>query len=211
MEIRPGVHTYGLSWTYDEPLGVHVIETSDSTVLFGAGAEETAQELTQIATDHDVDAVVVEHGDVDHFGAVPALRAAVADIEVAVPAGDAVFLENAGIEADHALDPDETYRGIRTIAAPGHTPDNMAYLVTEEDVLVAGDTVVGSDSTFAADRDWSGDLATIAAEYNADDELARESVRALTGDDFDVVLVSHGTNVTEGGRQAVETLVADLS
>ena len=211
MEIRPGVHTFGLSWSYDEPLGVHVIETGDSTILFGAGAEETAQELTRIATDHAVDAVIVEHGDGDHFGAVPSLRAAVADIEVAVPAGDAVFLENAGIEADRALDPDETYRGIRTIAAPGHTPDNMAYLFAEEEVLVAGDTVVGSDSTFAADREWSGDLATIAAEFNADDELARESVTALTAHDFDVVLLSHGSNVTEGGRQAMETLVEDLS
>lgn len=207
MQLRTGVHTFDLEWDYDEPLSVHILDTTDSTVLFGAGDESTADDLVDIAREHGVDAVVVEHGDVDHYGGVPALRDAL-DVPVAVPAGDATFLEDAGIDPDVRLDAGETYRGIETIPAPGHTPDNMAYLYG--DVLVAGDTVAGADSMFAAAGDWSGPLAPMTPEYSADDEQARGSIRRLLDYEFDLVLVTHGSNVREDGRRAVETLVADL-
>ncbi len=208
MEIQSDVYSYGLEWDYDEPLGVHVIETDDGTVLFGAGTEETGDDLADIALEHGVDAVVVEHGDVDHYAGVPALRSAIDDIEVAVPAGDASFLTEAGIDVDRHLDAGERFRGVETIAVPGHTPDNMAYRY--DDVLVAGDTVVGAASLFAADDDWTGPLAACTPDFNADDEQTRASISTLADSDFDVVLLTHGENVTEGGREAVETLIADL-
>jgi glyoxylase-like metal-dependent hydrolase (beta-lactamase superfamily II) len=208
MEIRPAVYASEVEWGYDEPLGVQVIETEDGAMLFGAGTEGTAEAVIDIAQDHGVDAVVVEHGDADHFGGVPALREAIDDIEVAVPAGDAGFLEDAGIPVDRPLEAGETYRGFETISVPGHTPDNMAY--RDEDVLVAGDTVVGADSPFAADGDWSGPFAVCTADYNADDARARDSVATLADHDFEAVLLSHGDNVIEGGRAAVERLIDDL-
>jgi len=148
MEIRPGVYSYELEWAYDEPLGVHVLDTERATVLFGAGSEDTADQLTEIATAHDIDVAIVEHGDTDHYGGVPALRAATDDLDVAAPAGDVAALEAAGLEVDDPLTTDNIYWGITPIAAPGHTPDNMAYLY--EEILVAGDTVVSADSPFAA-------------------------------------------------------------
>ncbi|MFW6045411.1 MAG: MBL fold metallo-hydrolase [Natronomonas sp.] len=208
MEINPKVHAYEVDWEYDEPIGIQVIETDEATVLFGAGTADAADEIADIATDHHVDVVIVEHGDVDHYGGVPVLRGAIDDLEVAVPAGDVSFLEDAGIKADTLLDAGETYGGIETIAAPGHTPDNMAYLY--EDILVAGDTVVGSESPFAADGDWSGPLAVITSDFNHDDDLTRQSVSNLAEYDFDVVLMSHGENLTEGGRDALATLLEDL-
>jgi len=207
MEIRDGVFAYGLEWQYDEPLWVHVIERTMGTVLFGGGDESTADELVDVARDHDVDAVVVEHGDGDHFGGIPALRDAL-DVEVAVPAGDADALAEAGVEADQELVAEDTYYGVECISAPGHTPDNMAYLL--EEVLVAGDTVAGADSAFAGEGDWSGPLAPMTADFNADDAQARESIRTLLDHEFEVVLVSHGPSVTEDGSEAVETLVDDL-
>lgn len=208
MQVSPGVVTYDLAWNRGEPLAVHVLETDDGTVLFGAGDDHTADELVHIAGKHGVDAVVVEHGDVDHYEGVPALREALGDVEVAVPAGDATYLEDAGIAADRLLDDDDRFYGVLAIAAPGHTPGNMAYLYGG--VLVAGDTVAGADSQYAADGDWSGPLAPMTPDYNADDATARESVGRLPEYDFEVVLVTHGTNVTERGQRAVETLVADL-
>lgn len=208
MTIPDRVTSHDLAWSYDEPLSVHVVETDEGTVLFGGGSEETADALVEIATDRTVDAVVVEHGDADHYGGVPALRAAVPDLEVAVPAGDASFLEDAGIEVDHPLEPGVSYRGVEPIAAPGHTPDNMAYLY--EDVLVAGDTVVGADSEFAAPGDWRGAFAVITPEFNAADERTRRSVAGLLEYDFDTVLVTHGDGVESGGRAEIETLVDDL-
>jgi hypothetical protein len=84
----------------------------------------------------------------------------------------------------------------------------MAYRYGE--ALVAGDTVVGSDSAFAAEESWSGPLAVIGEQFNDDDRQARASVSNLLEWGFHSIRVSHGSNVPEGGRGAVETLVADL-
>ena len=209
MQVRPGVDTYDLAWTYDEPLSVHVVETDEGSVLFGGGDASAADAVVEVAREHDVDAVVVEHGDGDHYGGVPALREAIGpDLEGAGPAGDARFLEDAGIAPDRPLEDGDRFYGVLAISVPGHTPDNMAYLV--DDVLIAGDTVAGADSTFAAAGDWSGPLAALTSDFNADDAAARENVTRLREYDFDVVLVTHGSNVTEDGREAVETLLDDL-
>lgn len=210
MDVRDGVFTYDLAWSYgeySEPLSVHVIEADGATVLFGGGAAETADELLERGADHDIDVVLVEHGDIDHYGGVPRLRDAW-DVEVAVPAGDAEFLEAESIDIDHPLEAGETYWGIETIAAPGHTPDNMAYLF--DSVLVAGDTVCGSDSPFAAAGDWSGALAPLAEELNNSDQQTLASVANLLDHEFDVVLTSHGQNVLEDGVREVEILVDEI-
>lgn len=209
MQVHPDGHTYDLDWSYDEPLSVHVFDTDAATVLVGGGSEDTAEALVEIATEHGVDVVIVEHGDGDHYGSVPALRQALPEITVAVPAGDRSFLEDAGIPVDRGLEADTDAWGITPIAAPGHTPDNMAYRY--DDVLIAGDTVVAADSLFAAAGDWSGPLAVCTPEYNAADALTRRSVSRLLDHAFDTVLVSHGANVRSGGTEAVRTLVDDLS
>lgn len=208
MELRRGVYTYDLEWEYDEPLGVQVIETDEAAVLFGGGTDETVEQLCGIVADHAVDVVVVEHGDYDHYEGVPALVESFPDLAVAVPAGDASVLDDEGIDVDHRLKAGERYWGIETIPAPGHSPDNMAYLHGE--VLVAGDTVVGSDSIFAAEDEWHGELAVIQPRFSVDDGRMRGSVPVLLDYEFDTVLVSHGSNVETDGYRAVETVVADL-
>ncbi|MFB6171601.1 MAG: MBL fold metallo-hydrolase [Haloarculaceae archaeon] len=201
------VRAYGLDWQYDEPLWVHVAERDEGTVLFGGGDAATAGQLVDVAAARGVEAVVVEHGDGDHYGGVPALREAL-DVEVAVPAGDARFLREAGVAVDRELAGGERYYGFECVPAPGHTPDNMAYLA--DGTVIAGDTVAGVDSTFAAAGEWSGPLAPMTADYNADDDQARASVRRLLDHAVERVLVAHGTSVPADGSAAVETLVADL-
>lgn len=210
MDVTPSVDTYDIPWSYggfDEPLSVHVFEGEDATVLFGSGTEAIADDIIDAVEEHDIDVVVVEHGDVDHYGGVPRLREAW-DIEVAVPAGDADFLEEADIEAEHLLEAGNTYWGFETISAPGHTPDNMAYLI--DSVLVAGDTVCGSNSPFAADGDWPGALAPLIEDFNNDDSLTKRSISKLLDADFDIVLTSHGQNALSDGHDEVAMLVEAL-
>jgi glyoxylase-like metal-dependent hydrolase (beta-lactamase superfamily II) len=208
MELVPGVYTYEIEWTYDEPLGVHVIETDHATILFGAGTEDTADEISDIATTHNIDAVIVEHGDPDHYGGVPILRDTIVDLDVAVPANDATVLEEANITPDLQIEADNSYWGIQAISTPGHTRGNMSYIY--DNVLVAGDTIVGSDSSFAADDGWSGPFAVMTSSFNADDDQTRESVSVVREYDFEIVLISHGTNVTENAQDAVNTVITDL-
>ncbi|MDZ7689264.1 MAG: MBL fold metallo-hydrolase [Halobacteriales archaeon] len=214
MRVKPGVHTYDLEWEgFREPLSVHVVE-ADETLLFGAGDVSTADELAEIARDHEADAVVVEHGDADHYAGVPRLRESEPGIEVAVPAKDASFLREDGVEPDVLLEPDDVYRGVKVVGAPGHTPGNAAYLY--DDVLVAGDTVVGSDSVFARasapDSKQSSEsaLSVIEADWNADDEEAVDSVGNLLEHGFDTVLVTHGSNVVGDAKREVERLIDGL-
>lgn len=210
MEITERVDTFDIPWSYggfDEPLSVHVLENDEATVLFGSGTVDTAPDLIDAVADHDIDVVLVEHGDIDHYGGVPALREEW-DVEVAVPAGDAQFLEDVDIQVDHRLEGGETYWGVLTVPAPGHTPDNMSYLA--DNVLIAGDTVCGSNSPFAAEGDWSGPIAPLLPDFNNDDSQTLRSISNLLEVEFDILLTSHGENVLEDGRAAVERLVDEL-
>ena len=208
MEITEGVHSIELSWRFDEPLTVQVIDQEEATVVLGGGDESTTAEYRSILDRFSVDVVLVEHGDPDHFGSLLDLGTHRGGIEIAVPKGDATFLDEAGIDVDYPLEGEKEYWGIETISVPGHTPDNMAY--RHGDVLLAGDTVVGSDSLFAADYPWSGDLAVINPDYNFDDESAKENLEVLAGYDFDAVLVTHGSNVLQNGPRELDKLLTDL-
>lgn len=208
MHIREHVETHAVSWNYDEPLWVHTVTAAEETVLVGGGAASSTDELLTLVQDQNVSIVIAEHGDPDHYGGIPGLVKG-ADVEIAAPAGDAQFLEAAGIEPDYRLASDRTYWGLRTLSVPGHTPDNMAYQA--DDVLIAGETVIGKGSEHAAPGDWSGPLAVTPSGYNTDTELMQESVRSLLQYSFSVVLVSHGDHVLDRGHDAVRTLVNDLA
>ncbi|MCU4717906.1 MBL fold metallo-hydrolase [Halapricum hydrolyticum] len=210
MEIAPRVWTRAIEWSYgdyEEPLSVHVARPAETAVLIGGGEESIASDVVTFAREYDVEAVVVEHAHVDHYGAVPALRDEL-DVTVAAPARDRSALAQAGIDVDVALRDGGARWGIEPIATPGHTPGNMAYQAG--DVLFAGDTVVGSDSAFAADDDWSGPLAVIESRFNHDDARARESVHRLADVRVGTILVSHGSHVLGDAKAAVETLLTDL-
>ena len=210
MEVRDGVYTYDLPWSfggYSEPLSVHVIEADGTTVLFGSGTAETVDDLVENVGQHDVDVVFVEHGDVDHYGGVPRLREEW-DIEVAAPAGDVALIEAESVEVDRQLEGGRSYWGIETISAPGHTPDNMSYRF--EEVLVAGDTVCGSDSPFAADDAWQGAFAPLQPDLNDDDQQTLASISNLMDHEFEVVLTTHGQNALENGHGEIETLVDEI-
>lgn len=204
------VESIPIDWEYEdyrEPLSIHVVEADGARVLVGGGDPSIASSVAAVARERWVDAVLAEHGHVDHYGAIPELRSRI-DPEVAVPARDAPVLRDAGVAPDRLLEPGDAMYGIEAIGAPGHTPGNMAYRYG--DVLLAGDTVVGSDSAFAAPGPWSGPLAVIESRFNDDDRQARESVARLADVAFESVRVSHGSNVLEDGPGAVERLVADL-
>lgn len=184
-----------------------LVETDAATLLFGCGDEEHDRSLGEIVDEHGVDVGVIEHGDPDHYGAATALREN-HGVEIAAPAGDRERVEAAGVEVDHPLEAGTTQWGVETIAAPGHTPGNLAY--RWGDVLVAGDTVVGSGSEFAVEASDTGRLSLMVPGYNDDDAQYRESVARLLDYDVETILVTHGPNVESGGNEALRELVDAL-
>ena len=195
----------------NEPVSVHVLD-GEETVLFGTGFEAGVDRLIeQLDALGGVDVVVVEHGDPDHFDALPSLVEEY-DPTVAIPAQDADALEEfgVGVEPDVELEHGETHWGVETIHVPGHTPGNMSFLHEDSGTLFVGDTFVHKNSFAAAPGEWSGEVAPIKPGLNADNEAARANIADLLDYEFEVALVTHGLNVYEDAHGEVETLVADL-
>lgn len=208
---RPDAPAYVLA-SPDEPIACHVVD-GDRTVLFGTGyalsTDRLVDELDELG---GVDVVVVEHGDSDHYGALPGILDAYDDVTVAIPAGDAVHLDRvyADATADQLLEDGDTIAGFRAITVRGHTYGNMAFLDRSRGLLVAGDTLVRSDSDIAPDGRWRGALAPPGERFNRDDGRARENIVRLADYAFDSVLLTHGADVLEGADVEFDKLLGDL-
>jgi glyoxylase-like metal-dependent hydrolase (beta-lactamase superfamily II) len=110
------------------------------------------------ALDAPIVRIALTHAHGDHVGALDALVAALPQAEVSISARDARFLGG-----DKSLDPDEPQSKLRggyptvstrpgrllqpgdrvgsleVVAAPGHTPGQVAFLDTRDRTLIAGD------------------------------------------------------------------------
>lgn len=208
---RPDAPAYVLA-SPDEPIACHVVG-GDQTVLFGTGyalsTDRLVDELDELG---GIDAVVVEHGDSDHFGALPGVLDAYDDVSVAVPRDDAVHIDRVYADAtpDVLLEDGDTPWGFRAITVRGHTYGNMAFLDETRKMLVAGDTIVGSDSDIAAPGPWRGALAPPDERFNLHDERARGNIVRLADLSFDSVLLTHGADVGGDAQVAFEKLLGDL-
>lgn len=194
----------------NEPVSVHVID-DDETVLFGTGFDSGAATLIdELEAYGGPDVIVCEHGDPDHYQALPTLLEAFPDATVAIPAPDVDALDDVGVEADVELEHDEVRWNVRTILIPGHTPGNMSFLHEDSGTLVVGDTFVHKNSFTAEPYDWSGDFAFIKSVLNDDTAEMYETTPILADYDFDCALLTHGLNVFEGAYGEFEKLLDDL-
>jgi len=152
-----------------------------------AAAERAGAPIVRIALTH-------AHG--DHIGSLDALAAALPDAEVIISAREARLLVK-----DKSLEPDEpraklrgSWPGARTqptrtvhagdrvgslevIAAPGHTPGQVAFLDTRDRTLICGDafTTLGGVETTAR-LSWPFPIAAMATWHRP---TAVESARRL--------------------------------
>jgi glyoxylase-like metal-dependent hydrolase (beta-lactamase superfamily II) len=204
---RPDLPPY-LTASPDEPIGCHLIDGT----LFGTGYAFSADQLlTKLDAQGGVDRVVIEHADTDHYGALPQVIERF-DPEVIVPDGDHAFLLRtyADVSADRLLEDGDRVGEFRAIRVRGHTYGNMSFVDEDREILVAGDTVVGSGSDIAGSGRWSGPLAPPADFFNRDTERARENLIELANLAVDDILLTHGPDVETDGRDAIERLLGDL-
>lgn len=197
----------------DEPISCHLID-GDERVLVGTGYALSATELVEAIESAvgDLDGVIVEHGDSDHFGALPKLQERFGSLSIAMPAEDvgSIVRIYADVAVDQTLSDGDFAFGLEAIAVPGHTRGNMSFLDAERKILYVGDTFVGSNSDVALEGDWSGPFAPPAPRYNADHDDALENLSILSAYDFESALLTHGPNVVTGADDAFDRLLADL-
>ncbi|MDH5420994.1 MAG: MBL fold metallo-hydrolase [Acidimicrobiia bacterium] len=144
----------------------------------------------------DVSHVVATHLHPDHIGSW-------ADVMVAASgaAGYAGHADLPAISSPRPLsglgDGDMVFE-LRVIATPGHTPGHISLLDESAGILVAGDSLNGTDGT---------GLTGANPQYTPDMATANESIAKMAGFDYSVVLVGHGDPVVENGSSLVGALV----
>lgn len=192
-ELSDGIHAIEF-----DHIRVFVLEDRpDGTVtLVDAAFPDDGETLAEIIeTEFDgLDRVLITHGDEGHFGGVPALIDRF-DPKLAVPAGAKHFSEAIGVVPDvEFVDEDRLDGSIRAIEIPGHTEATTALLLEDDETLIAGDVLEGSDRRGLP----PGYLVPPAEQFNDYSHAAAErNLVKLFDYDIETVLVHHGTSVYE--------------
>jgi glyoxylase-like metal-dependent hydrolase (beta-lactamase superfamily II) len=167
--------------------------------------------------------IALTHAHQDHIGSLDDLAAQLGDVEVLISARDARLLAG-----DKSLDPGESgklrgsYPGARTkptrtlapgervgslevVAAPGHTPGQVAFLDTRDRTLICGDaySTLGGVATTAKPNP----RFPIPALATWDRAIALESARALRALDPSRLAPGHG-KVVDAPLPAMDAAIA---
>jgi glyoxylase-like metal-dependent hydrolase (beta-lactamase superfamily II) len=112
---------------------------------------------------------------------------------------DAPHARSQGLAIDEDLAADEAVGPLRTVAAPGKSPGEVALHWPARRILIVGDAVIGNPP---------GRCGLLREQVMDDPPRLRESVRRLLDCDFDTLLVGDGEPILTGAHARLAELVA---
>jgi glyoxylase-like metal-dependent hydrolase (beta-lactamase superfamily II) len=199
-------------------VNVYLVEEDDGLTLIDTGLPRSEKAILSAAgrLGKPIARIALTHAHQDHIGSLDALHRLVPDAEVLISARDARLLAK-----DRTLDPGEEvgklrggYSGARTrptgtiapgervgslevIAAPGHTPGQVAFLDTRDRTLYCADafSTIGGVAT-SAKRFWKFPLPASATWHHP---TALETAIALRALDPERLAPGHGKVVEQPG------------
>jgi glyoxylase-like metal-dependent hydrolase (beta-lactamase superfamily II) len=206
-------------------MNCYLIREDDGLILIDTGMSGTGPAILAAAQDlgAPITRIVLTHAHMDHVGSLDALVAALPGVTVAIGAREARFLAG-----DLSLDPSEAHaklRGgfpkvttraslllhdgdmlgsLRAVAAPGHTPGQLAFFDTRDGSLIAGDSfqTLGGVAVSGVIRP----LFPLPALATWDLPTALESARRLRALNPSRLAVGHG-QVLESPGAAIDAAI----
>ena len=121
---------------------------------------------------------------------------------IAIHPKDAAFARERGTAVDDELRPGDRVGPFAVVDAHGKSPGEIALHWPERRILLVGDACVGKPP---------GECALLPDGVIDDKSALIESLRGLARLECDSLLVGDGAPVLEGGRAALQRLVAKLS
>ena len=192
--------------------GLTLVDTAipGSAKAIRAAAERLGAPIVRIA---------LTHAHSDHVGSLDALHAALPEAEVLISARDARLLAKdktpepgepgdaklrggypgAATKPTRLLAPGDRVGSLEVVAAPGHTPGQLAFLDSRDRTLIAGDayTTVGGVAT-SAKPSWPFPIPALATWHRP---TALQTARDLRALDPSRLAVGHGPIVEAPGEQ----------
>ena len=197
-EILPGI----LTWPWFSPR--HGYDFNGWLVRHPEGnlcidpAEMTDQVLDELAREGVARVLITNR---NHFRSSMRVKERTG-ARIAIHPEDAAFARERGTAIDDELQTGQRVGPLAVVAAPGKSPGEVALHWPERRILLIGDACVGKPA---------GECALLPDKVIDDKSALIESLRRLSRLDFDSLLVGDGASILEGGRAALERLVARLS
>lgn len=184
-------------WSVYEPsvkceIGATALKLAGGLVLFDPVplAEPAWKELTANAP---LLAILLTNG--NHVRAAVELRK---QYHVPVVTAPETRRDISELKPDVALLPHELLYGIRAIPIPGATPGETAFLAPNG-VLILGDAIINTDSEKG--------LELLPDKYCTDAKQNRESLQKLLELDIRILILAHGSPVTQNTKAKLATLL----
>jgi glyoxylase-like metal-dependent hydrolase (beta-lactamase superfamily II) len=147
-------------WPLLFPVNVYLVREDDGFTLIDTGANGSGPGILAAATalGATIRRIVLTHAHSDHVGALDQLRGALPAAEVLMTDRSARLLRGERtleIDGEHVtipgrwprrvtrptrtIEPGDRVGSLQVVAAPGHAPDQVAFLDTRDHTLIAGD------------------------------------------------------------------------
>jgi len=221
VESLPGIFRISLKW-----VNVYLWKWSDGVTLIDAGVPWQAGDILKAIKEagfspREVRRILVTHGDIDHIGALAALKAETG-AEVIAHGAEKPIIERTtgrplrknllgalyrpinGVIAALILKPaivDKTVldkevlpeEGLKVVYTPGHTPGHVCYYHPERKVLFTGDLFMHV----------RGSVRGPYGIFTPDPAGVKESQRKVAALDFDAAFFGHGEPILKDAASAI--------
>lgn len=142
------------------PINIYLVREGDGLTVIDTGMGGNGRKILEAAQSLNapITNITLTHAHGDHAGSLDELRALLPNAEVALTARTQQFLQgnrdllpgepqdllrggwvDAATKATRLLQPGDHLGSLRIIAAPGHTPDQIAFYDERDGTLIAGD------------------------------------------------------------------------